>query len=82
MGQNKIYMGLPLARGQRKKRVRSFLGGFFVALILGTTFGYFWAARSYVKTYQIRLEQKEIMINHYRSHWTPIREVPVRHRVK
>jgi hypothetical protein len=62
--------------------MRKFFTGFFIALLIGISFGYFWAWKALTKTYELRLEQKEILIDHYRTHWTPIRETPVRHRVK
>jgi len=62
--------------------MKNFIAGFIIAAILGTAFGYWWAYKAYTRTYELRLEQKEIIINHYREFWTPIRQTPVVKRVK
>ena len=62
--------------------MRNFTVGFTLSAILFTGLGYWWAKEAYTRTFEIRLEQKQIIIDHYREHWTPIRNSPVRARVK
>jgi len=54
--------------------MKNFMAGFLIALILGISFGYFWAYKALNATYEFRLEQKNTIIDHYRNHWMPIRE--------
>lgn len=58
--------------------MKKFMAGFFVAAILFTAFGYWWSWKALSRTYEFRLEQKNIIIDHYRTHWTPIKEKGVR----
>ena len=54
--------------------MRNFILGFFISAIICTSFGYWWAWNALTPTYELRLAQKEMIIDHYRNHWTPIRE--------
>ena len=62
--------------------MRNFFAGFLIAALLFTGLGYWWAREAYTKTYEDKLWQKDLIISHYRTHWTPIRETPVRVRGK
>ena len=62
--------------------MRNFFAGLCLGAAIFTSFGYLWAFKALTKTYEIRLEQKEILISHYQNHWTPIRETSVRVRGK
>ena len=65
--------------------MKNFLTGFLIALLIGISFGYFWAWKALTRTYEVKLEQKDKIIQNYRATWTPIRDykqAPVRQRVK
>jgi hypothetical protein len=63
--------------------MKKFLTIFFIALLIGISFGYFWAWSALTKTYEDKLWQKQMIIEHYRTFWSPIRDYakdPIRKR--
>jgi len=52
----------------------NYLAIFLLSILIGVGLGYWWAGSAYTKTYRMELERKDIIIDHYRQYWTPIRK--------
>ncbi len=56
--------------------------GFFIGLLWGVVGGYAWHYAQVTDEHKARIEKMQERINHYQTHWTPIKEKEVKANVR
>lgn len=66
----------------RSARIKAILWTLAISALIFTAFGYTWHYQTVTESHKEQITKLEEKIQHYRAHWTPIREreEPVRRR--